>query len=263
MERWIQHSPMTDPGRESFRFDRLPTDIGALCRIIQGVLVHSDWLPEYGLPEPRSPDTSRATLPVSQRMARIAGLDPGPLDVGRPPGARSIGTCRDYALLVCAMLRHLGTPARIRCGFAAYFDAGRWEDHWICETWMEPERRWRRVDAQIDGVLRQRLGIRFDTTDVPSAMFMTAGEAWRRCREESGDPAEFGHGFARGLWFIRVNVVRDHCALNRAETSAWDSWRRAIDVHRYVPEIDMVPTDELATRPEGPAMNRATPPWLA
>ena len=50
------------------------------------------------------------------------------------------------------MLRHRRIPARLRCGFAAYFDRGRWEDHWICEYWRPAEGRWCRVDAQLDEI---------------------------------------------------------------------------------------------------------------
>ena len=51
---------------------------------------------------------------------------------------------------------------------------------------------------------------------------MAAGAAWRECRAGRDDPNRFGHGVAAGLWFVKVNVLRDHHALNNRETSPWD-----------------------------------------
>ncbi len=127
--------------------------------------------------------------------------------------------------MLCGMLRQQAVPARVRCGFAAYFRR-EWEDHWICEYWRDG--RWRRADAQLDRIIAPSLGIDFDLTDLPEDMFITAGEAWRRCRSGEADPMKFGHGEqAVGLWFVRVNVVRDHHSVNGRETSDWDTWRQA------------------------------------
>ena len=262
LQRWRRHSPMTDPGSEAIQLDGLSTDIGALCRTIQGVLIHSDWMPAYGLPEPTDP-SCRETLPLSRRLQLIAESVPQPLAIRRSPSGRSIGTCRDFALMLCGMLRHHGIPARIRCGFAAYFAKDRWEDHWICEYWLSAEGRWCRVDPQLDEVLWKRLDIGFDTTDVPPDMFLTAGDAWRQCRMKQRDPRAFGHGAAQGLWFVRVNVVRDHYTLNDSEVSAWDSWRRAVGQHEVVTESDQEATDIIAAHPENPDTVVVAPSWLA
>jgi hypothetical protein len=163
--------------------------------------------------------------------------------------------------MLCGFLRHQGIPARVRCGFAAYFIKNRWEDHWICEYWRAAEGRWCRVDAQLDEVLRERLGIQFDATDLPPALFMTAGDSWRLCRAAQSDPISFGHGTAHGLWFIRVNVIRDHYALNEAEVSEWDSWRRTTVPQQLVTEADQRATDLIALHPEVPRVG-VTPPWL-
>ena len=96
------------------------------------------------------------------------------------------------------------------------------------------ERRWRQVDAQLDGVLTKRLGIAFDPTDLPPDMFLSADEAWLRCRAGQDDADVFGHGTTCGMWFIRVNVMRDHLVLNGSEVSAWDSWRNASAGHQLL-----------------------------
>lgn len=251
---------MTDPGSQTSRFDGLPREIGALCRVVQGVLLHSDWIAAYGLPASHLGPGARDTLPLSRRLVQIADADARPLTVARAANVRAIGTCRDYALMLCGILRQQEIPARIRCGFAAYLVADRWEDHWICEYRLPGESRWRQADAQIDDLLRQRLAIQFDTADLPPNRFVAAGDAWRLCRTAQADPAKFGHGTAQGLWFMRVNVVRDHFALNESETSVWDSWRQ--DSRKLVSDADKAATDLIARDP-GQAKVDVAPPWLA
>ena len=44
-----------------------------------------------------------------------------------------MGVCHHFALLMTAMLRAKGIPARYRCGFGAFFNAPYFEDHVLCE----------------------------------------------------------------------------------------------------------------------------------
>ncbi len=260
--RWLADSPMTDPGAEAFRFDDVPADVDSLCQTIHGVLIHAEWLSAYGEPAENTGPADRETLPMAARLARIASLDDRPLPLPRAPKRRSIGTCRDFALMACALLRHQGVPARVRCGFASYFH-DRWEDHWICEAWDPMEVRWRRIDAQLDAVLTHRLGIGFDPTDLPGEMFATAGDVWRLCRDGRIDPGMFGHANTTGLWFVRVDVVRDHLALNDRIVSAWDSWRDAKPSDRIVVGGDRARVDSLALAPEQAIGEEDVPPWMA
>ncbi len=262
LDRWRRHSPMSDPGGQASLVDALPHDVGELCRAIQGVLLHAEWCTAYGLEAAHFGPDARTTLPLERRLQRIAGADSRPLDSARAFPVRSPGTCRDYALMLCGVLRHRQVPARVRCGFAAYFSGGPWEDHWICEYRLASDERWRRADAQLDEVQRQKLGIAFDIADLPEDMYVTAGEAWERCRTSRDDAARFGHGAVKGLWFVRVNVMRDHFALNDAETSPWDTWRQASGPHLTVSDPDLHATDKIARDPETTRRDIA-PPWLA
>jgi hypothetical protein len=162
--------------------------------------------------------------------------------------------------MLCGLLRHRQIPARVRCGFARYFQERRWEDHWICEGWLGG--RWRQIDAQLDEVLVKRLGIAFDPTDVPSRAFTPAPEAWRRARAGDEDANLFGHGDASGLWFMRVNVMRDHLVLNGVATSSWDTWRNARSVHYQVTNDELRAADAVAALPSQPIRSLA-PPWIA
>ncbi|HEY1885287.1 MAG TPA: transglutaminase domain-containing protein, partial [Roseiarcus sp.] len=164
--------------------------------------------------------------PIARRLARIMELDDQPMHIAREPERRLLGRCNAFALMLVTMLRAKAVPARSRCGFAAYFNSPNFEDHWVCEYWDARTRRWRLADPQIDEVWRRRLDIRFDTLDLPWAQFLTAAEAWRRCRSGEADERRFGISFAglRGLWFVAGSLVRDIAALNKMELTPWDVW---------------------------------------
>jgi transglutaminase superfamily protein len=137
-----------------------------------------------------------------------------------------VGVCHHFALLLTALLRAKGIPARYRCGFGAYFNAPKFEEHLVCEYWNASDLRWILVDAQLDPVWRPKLKFRFDPLDVPRDQFIFAAEAWKQCRTGKADPAMFGIfvGELRGLWFIAAELIRDIAAFNKAEMLPWDGW---------------------------------------
>lgn len=143
----------------------------------------------------------------------------------RPPERRVVGTCRDFALMFCAMARHHGMVARVRCGFADYLDPPRLEDHWICEYRMAEGSGWKRADPQIDAAHAAHLKIGFDPVAIPVGAFLTGCEAWQAMRRREMAAEDFGHGSARGAWFLRVNLVRDLLCLQGRLVSDWDRWR--------------------------------------
>lgn len=257
VERWMRHSVMSDPGRQDAA--DMPADIGALNTVVQGIIIHTEWLAAYGLSASDFTLISRNTLPVADRLALVLKGDARPLTTRRPPAQRSVGTCRDFALVLCGLLRSKGISARLRCGFAAYFRDG-WEDHWVCEYWDGETQSWRLSDPQLDDVLKDKCNIAFDPTDIPRHMFLTAGRAWAACRTGERNPDLFGHGETRGLWFMKVNVVRDHYAVNNRETSDWDRWRDAPQSKRIVTAEDGSVLDAIAARPEQPIVGIA-PGW--
>jgi len=259
-ERWTKHSPMSDPAGHAGLVAELPSDIGALNSIIQGLLVHSDWLTVYGLTDADYRTVSRNTLPVASRLDAIFASDPQNLRTPRLPGNRAVGTCRDFALMLCCFLRSKAVPARVRCGFADYFGKAR-EDHWVCEYWDGQARKWLLSDAQMDDLIAGKCQIVFDPVDVPRRAFMTAGEAWLACRNGKLDPSRFGHGNITGVWFIKINVIRDHYVLNGRETSEWDGWRAAPLPAHVLGEHEIALLDDLAARPEQQLVEIA-PDWL-
>jgi hypothetical protein len=173
------------------------------------------------------PDERRNEVHIRANEARLQCIfarHDEPLSVAREPGERTIGDCRHFTVLLVAILRERGIPARARCGFGAYFDPGKFIDHWVGEYWSAVDRRWVMVDAQIDEVQRNLFKTDFDLLDVPRDCFLVAGDAWATCRAGGADPSKFGVMDMGGLWFIAGNVVRDVAALNNMEMLPWDVW---------------------------------------
>lgn len=272
LQIYAAQDALTEPGDLVHLYDGLPADPSSLRDIVSGLIVHVSWAAKYGIPA----DTplSRETLPVARRLRLIQSACGGPLQSLRPPERRTFGTCRDFALLLCSLLRHHAVPARVRCGFATYFATRRFADHWVCEYWLPAERRWALADAQLDAMQCAELGIAFDCADLPKGSFLAASEAWVSAR--SGDAAadEFGHGEAGGLWFLQVNLHRDLLALANRHTSAWDTWRAADEPARQLSGAALAVNDRLAEDTMAYATagsmaalcaltaTRQTPPWM-
>ncbi len=216
--------PMVAPIAE---FGALPKGVAALRDVIQGVMIHSDiapWLYDLKLSQHRQDD--KHIRPVSRIVARIKELSDQPLTAARKPADRMACVCRHFSLMLCAMLRQQGVPARARAGFGSYFNQGKFEDHWVCEYWNQAESRWVLVDAQLDAVQRKAFRLDFDPLDVPRNRFIIAGDAWQMCRSGRANADDFGLSPAhmQGLWFIAGNVLRDLASLNRMEMLPWDVW---------------------------------------
>jgi hypothetical protein len=215
---------MTDPGDRAPLLAGLPADVAALCKVVQNVQLHIFWAERMGLPLSEERQQEVGIREVVTKLARIVELDDRPLAEPRPLERRLVGNCRDFTVLLTAILRHQGVPARARCGFGTYFLPGHYEDHWICEVWHPAEARWARVDSQLDAFQRGALGVDFDPLDLPPGRFLTGGDAWQLCRSGQADPDLFGIFDMHGLWFIRGNLVRDFLALLKIEILPWDCW---------------------------------------
>lgn len=258
---YTSHGAFTDPREHLALLAGLPVDVAAICRIAQGLLIHDHFgFRLYGSAPADYSFASRETLPIAQRLSAIFANQGEAISAPRPPFERTVGTCRDYALMICAMLRQNSVPARVRCGFAGYFTLPSYEDHWICEFWKPGDRRWAIADAQLDEAHREHLGIDFDIADVPSEQFIFPWQAWQRCRSGSADPALFGHGGDRGEWFLRVNLARDLLSLCKREVSAWDSWRDAQAQHRTLDDEAIRQCDRVAALAEA-AKGLVPPDW--
>jgi hypothetical protein len=231
LEYYACSGPITDPGEYVGLFEGLPTGVPALCQVVQGVMIHRDSANWRGVQLTEKQKQDADLRHVARLLARIHEVDDRPLTIPRPLEKRLAITCRDFATVLCAMLRRQGAPARPRCGFATYFRGpdstpGFHVDHWVCEYWKPDERRWVLVDAEIDEGARSHAHVTLDACDVPCDQFLVAGKAWQLCRAGQADPDSFGLGPSsmHGLWYIVSQLVRDLASLNKMELLCWDCW---------------------------------------
>jgi hypothetical protein len=224
LDFYARPGPMCQLDEYTDRVRTLPRDLPGLVRAVQGLVLHIFWAERYGvtLSEERQGEVQIRRMPP--KLARLQQLDPQPLQVPRPPELRLVGNCRDFSLLLSALLKAQGIPARPRCGFGTYFMPGHFEDHWMTEYWNATEARWVQVDAQLDDLQQQVLQIRFDPLDLPPGQFVLAGAAWQMCRAGKANPEDFGIFQWHGWDFIRGNLMRDFLSLNKVVVLPWDFW---------------------------------------
>lgn len=227
---FLDVSPRADALRD------FPGDIFGLCSIVQGLLIHDAAVFKlYGDP-PADIEVDRETRPVIERIDVALSKSPLPLTTERAPFERQVGTCRDFAAILCAFARSVGFNARVRCGYAMYLGTDRPEDHWVVEYSEKPQGPWKLADPQMDKAHRDALEICFNHANVPRQQFISADEAWRLWRTNVSPADIFGHGKQRGERFLFVNLVRD--ALTRSDVliSSWDNWRELGDLSIPLPE---------------------------
>ena len=193
---------------------RRPVEI---CAQIVGLVIESDDALAAGVPAKRVEE--RQLRPARAIVSRLLEMDSESLSIGRPPGQRVVGTCRHFAVLACALLRHQAVASRVRCGFATYFQPGSAVDHWVVE--FRADGRWIRVDPEVLGA-----AVIDRADDLLADDFLSGTEAWLAYRAARIEPDRFGvYGTENwGVGEIRGNVVRDLAALNKVEMLPWDDW---------------------------------------
>ena len=238
---------MTEPGAAAHQLMSLPQAIPRICEVVHGLIIHYRTGALYKVKLPRKRLEEARTRHIARMLVRIYELHDRPLTVPRPPRQRLIGCCRDFATLFCAILRSQGVPARVRCGFATYFDPGFCFDHWIAEYWNADKQRWVGVDAEMDAVKRAHNQLTFDPCDVPSDQFLIAGQVWQACRSGALDLTRFGYEpNMSGMWVIRNYVLYDLACLNKMELTPWDFWGLSSIPYEELTEADLALLDQTA-----------------
>jgi transglutaminase superfamily protein len=197
----------------------LPGDPVSLCRVASGLVIQPHDASAAGVAEARLDE--KQIRPASRIVSALLAQHDAPLTSPRKPTARVVGTCRHFAVLSTALLRHRGIPARARCGFATYFQPGQGLDHWVTE--YRDGDRWVRIDSEA-----LPLPVLERPDDLRPGEFLTGGEAWAAHRAGEIDAATFGVWGTEnfGPAEIRGNAIRDLASLNKLETLPWDEWGR-------------------------------------
>jgi hypothetical protein len=204
---YVQQSPTSDLGRHMPLVLGLPAEADELGTTVRGLLIHNFVAKLRGLQFSAERMSQMETIGAESILDNVMSLDARPLNLKRPAERRMVGFCYHFALLHCALLRAASTPARVRCGFASYFAAQRWIDHWVVEYWVGD--RWRVTDPQIG------------RSDLTRDDFQDGLTAWNRCREGASKPAQYGNGELWGWDELRGSLINDVAALNKVEVAGW------------------------------------------
>ncbi len=225
---YLQYSQYTWPGLYAPKIAKeLPNDIEEIGLLVRNQLTHRKVLengrlgveiPEvYGdmtkVPWYRQPEDD-VFITAAAMLAEIYRRDPKGFHHRRAEENRIILTCRFVAVLMASILKTKGIPARVRSGFAPYFNlyGGRAADHWITEYWNTKDQRWVRVD--VDGSLEAYLD--FDPYDIPDGTFIYSADAWLDVREGRKSGETFWNAADHtGLMVISWELFYDfHCLMN-------------------------------------------------
>ena len=239
LEYFASHGMISDPGKYKNKLKDVDDEPSEICGLVQGLLIHAFWIEKYGIKRNENRKfTELQSRSVREILEIIFFRNSASLKIPRDPQERITSTCRDFSLLLCSILRSKGIPARLRCGFASYFEPDHFEDHWICECWDKNKERWVMVDAQLDDLQTEQLKIKFNPLDVPSDCFLTAGESWLKYRKENIDPNKFGVLHIKGNSLIKANIIRDIFALRKVELLPWDSGWGVLEKDIYEPVLE-------------------------
>jgi len=242
-----QQTQTSDPGQHESCYNGLPDDIHALCRVVHHAILHIFWISKtnYGLDLEQlkaagrdlSAEFTDSTL--EDRLDTLLALDPRPLVEPRDPSHRSVGCCRDFALLLASILRHRGIPARVRTGVARYFRHEGHpliEDHYVTEHWNGDEHRWQLTDPQIDDVQRPTIDSNVDPVDLPEDAFLTARRLHAAIVAGTVPAEKVGFPPVNvGLTYARNKIFADFLSVTGLELPVHASWGLG-DPHQDDPE---------------------------
>ena len=217
-------------GLEGFeaQIDALPADAGAVAAFVHGLLIHEGLAGAYGVTLAPGRGDEKQLHGAAAMLRQAMRLHDRPITETRAPEHRVVGVCRHFATLFAAVMRRKGIPARVRCGFANYFQPGKHLDHWVGEYWDGG--RWVLVDAQVDDLQRKLFNLTLDPLDVPRDRFLVGGDAWRACRQ-GADPMGFGVSGTEmwGLVEVYGDIFQDLAALQNIELLPWGWYGLATD----------------------------------
>jgi hypothetical protein len=123
----------SNPEGHRARLSELPASPAAIADGLEEFVIHHGVARNIGLGVPAVAEADRGLRRVSLLLTQALSRDPRHLTVRRDISNYLYVTCRDFALLAVSSLRERGILARLRVGFASYFNPRYWEDRWVCK----------------------------------------------------------------------------------------------------------------------------------
>ncbi|MBI2442303.1 MAG: hypothetical protein HYV40_00150 [Candidatus Levybacteria bacterium] len=225
LDYYLQCGMFTYPGLYEDYLKTLPDDVKELGELLRKNFLHRTTLEagnvgtnidlKYGdmrkIPWWRQAEDDNLVTTAAM-LAEFFRRDGRGITVERKAEDKLVLTCRNVAILMASILKAKGVPARVRSGFAAYFEGTNdaW-DHWINQYRDRSKNRWITID--VDGSWHRT---RFDMYDMPEGKFDFSADVWLDVRHGKRDGKHFRNaGGFDGLVCIAWELFYDfHCLMN-------------------------------------------------
>lgn len=229
LEHYRKTGTFTYAGAYKGYFQSLPDDIALLGRLICSQVIHRVTLKEgntnangallYGdmnrYPWYRMRCEDDVLLTAPALTAELFRMDERGFVRDRQVENKIVVTCRYVSVLMSAILKAKGIPARCRAGFAPYFKEGVSMDHWINQYYNEKEKRWVTFDA--DGFYEEG-GMPLYQYDMPEGSFDWAAGAYLAVRRGETDGRQYVYADEMGTCslpaLIRYLIYDFHALMN-------------------------------------------------
>ena len=233
LEHYRKTGTFTYAGCYKDYFQSLPDDIAVLGRLICSQVIHRVTLKEgntnanasllYGdmnrYPWYRMRCEDDVLLTAPALTAELFRMDERGFVKERQVENKIVVTCRYVSVLMSAILKAKGIPARSRAGFAPYFREGVSMDHWINQYYNEKEKRWVTFDA--DGFYEES-GMPLSQYDMPKESFDWAAGAYLAVRRKETDGRQYLNADRLGTCsltaLVRYLVYDFHALMNHELT---------------------------------------------
>jgi hypothetical protein len=225
LDYYRSYGIFTYPGRYEEYLRALPDDIYQLGDLLRRQFIHRTTLDignkgtnadmKYGdmyhVPWYRQSEDDLFNTSVAM-TAELFRRDSNGFTKERKVADKVILTCRYISILMASILKAKGIPARVRSGFAGYFEGvnASW-DHWIMQYYDEKDSRWVSVDVDASW---HNTG--FDLYDIPQGKFDFSADAWLAVRKGERNADDFKNagsysGFLAVCWELFYDF---HCLMN-------------------------------------------------
>ena len=175
-----QTSMYTDLGLYKMFATKLTNDINKLCLLQRNQIIHPVLI-KLGLEIDKRENhylryedevlTSAINI-LNELLRRNSNYN-----INRSDKDKVFVTCRGQALLLAAILKSKNIPARVRSGFASYFnDDGTYGDHWIVEYY---DKYWKLADPDCYYELIDK---NINPTNMNKNLFLAGAEAYIKIR---------------------------------------------------------------------------------
>lgn len=233
LEHYKKTGTYTYAGNYKEYFRSLPDDISTLGRLVCSQVIHRVTLKEgntnanasllygdmnrYPWYRMRCEDDILVTAPAL--TAELFRMDERGFVWDRKTENKIVVTCRYVSVLMSAILKAKGIPARSRAGFAPYFQQGISMDHWINQFYNEKENRWVTIDA--DGFYEESGMFSFQY-DMPQDCFDWVAKAYLDVRSGKTDGRQYLYADGLGTCslpaLIRYLIYDFHALMNNELT---------------------------------------------